>query len=81
MSVAAGNRQHIVRRTIRRQHFGPVDGDTPVARTKRERTEAHQLLAQVYDWFTEGFDTPDLLEAKQLLATLVMDGATTDTSH
>jgi class 3 adenylate cyclase/predicted ATPase len=30
-------------------------------------TEAHDLLAPVYDWFTEGFDTKDLKEAKALL--------------
>ena len=30
-------------------------------------TEAHDLLAPVYDWFTEGFDTPDLIDAKALL--------------
>jgi predicted ATPase len=29
--------------------------------------EARQLLAEVYNWFTEGFDTADLLEAKALL--------------
>ena len=29
--------------------------------------EAHALLAPVYNWFTEGFDTPDLIEAKALL--------------
>jgi predicted ATPase len=29
--------------------------------------EARQLLAEVYDWFTEGFDTGDLQEAKALL--------------
>jgi len=29
--------------------------------------EARQLLAPVYDWFTEGFDTADLIEAKALL--------------
>jgi predicted ATPase len=29
--------------------------------------EAHQLLSEVYGWFTEGFDTKDLQEAKQLL--------------
>jgi hypothetical protein len=28
------------------------------------------LLAPVYDWFTEGFDTKDLLDAKCLLAEL-----------
>jgi len=27
----------------------------------------HALLAPVYDWFTEGFDTADLQEAKALL--------------
>ena len=32
--------------------------------------EAHQLLAPIYDWFTEGFDTPDLKDAKVLLAEL-----------
>jgi predicted ATPase len=30
-------------------------------------TEARELLAPVYDWFTEGFDTADLKEAKALL--------------
>jgi predicted ATPase len=29
--------------------------------------EARQILAEVYDWFTEGFDTADLVEAKALL--------------
>jgi predicted ATPase len=32
-----------------------------------KRQEAHDLLAPVYEWFTEGFDTADLREAKQLL--------------
>jgi predicted ATPase len=31
--------------------------------------DAHDLLAPVYDWFTEGFDMVDLLEAKALLDT------------
>ena len=31
------------------------------------RAEARDLLAPVYDWFTEGFDTLDLKEAKALL--------------
>ena len=34
------------------------------------RTEAHDLLAPIFDWFTEGFDTLDLIEAKMLLAEL-----------
>jgi predicted ATPase len=35
------------------------------------RTEADELLRPVYSWFTEGFDTPDLKEAKALLDSLV----------
>ena len=31
---------------------------------------AHARLAEVYGWFTEGFDTPDLLAAKALLTEL-----------
>jgi predicted ATPase len=31
------------------------------------RDEARNLLAPVYGWFTEGFGTPDLKEAKALL--------------
>jgi adenylate cyclase len=34
------------------------------------RTEAHKLLSEVYNWFTEGFDTTDLQEAKVLLDSL-----------
>jgi len=34
------------------------------------RQDAYELLAPVYDWFTEGFDTKDLQEAKSLLAEL-----------
>jgi predicted ATPase len=29
--------------------------------------EAHAMLAAIYNWFTEGFDTRDLKEAKALL--------------
>jgi predicted ATPase len=35
-----------------------------------KRTEASALLAPVYNWFTEGFDTPNLFEAKALLDAL-----------
>jgi adenylate cyclase len=35
-----------------------------------KRTDARQLVAESYAWFTEGFDTPDLQEAKALLETL-----------
>jgi predicted ATPase len=40
-------------------------------RDQGKRTEAHDLLAPIYNWFTEGFDTPVLQEAKALLDTLL----------
>jgi predicted ATPase len=36
-------------------------------RDQGKRTEARDLLAPVYNWFTEGFDTPVLQDAKALL--------------
>ena len=35
-----------------------------------KRTQAHGLLAPVYSWFTEGFDTADLQESRALLEAL-----------
>jgi len=35
-----------------------------------KRQQARELLAPIYDWFTEGFDTADLQEAKALLEKL-----------
>ena len=37
---------------------------------QRKQEEARRMLAQLYGWFSEGFDTPDLKEAKALLETL-----------
>ena len=39
-------------------------------RDQGKREEASELLAPVYGWFTEGFDTMDLKEAKSLLDAL-----------
>ena len=36
-------------------------------RDQGKTAEARDLLAPIYKWFTEGFDTPDLIEAKALL--------------
>ena len=38
---------------------------------KQGKREAGQLLAEVYNWFSEGFDTPDLIEARALLDELL----------
>ncbi len=35
-----------------------------------KRAEARQMLAEIYGWFTEGFDTKDLQEAETLLEEL-----------
>jgi hypothetical protein len=41
-----------------------VDGNGIEGQGKRQ--EAYELLAPVYNWFTEGFDTKDLKDAKAL---------------
>jgi adenylate cyclase len=35
-----------------------------------KKAEGHQMLSEVYNWFTEGFNTKDLREAKALLDAL-----------
>jgi class 3 adenylate cyclase/tetratricopeptide (TPR) repeat protein len=40
----------------------------------RRRDAAREILAPVYEWFTEGQDTLDLIEAKELLASLNANG-------
>ena len=61
--------------------LGPSVGDSPFIgipkginaanwQQQGKRAEAHALLAPVYSWFTEGFDTADLQEAKALLEEL-----------
>ncbi len=36
-------------------------------RDQGKRSEARDLLGPIYSWFTEGFDAPDLREARTLL--------------
>jgi predicted ATPase len=50
--------------------FWELRAATSLARLLRDqgkRTESLDLLAPIYDWFIEGFDTPVLQEAKALL--------------
>ena len=54
-------------------HSAELRAATSLARLWRDqgkREEARDLLAPVYGWFTEGFDTLDLKEAKALLDAL-----------
>ena len=46
---------------------GPRRAWPACSATGDERDEARALLQPVYDWFTEGFDTQDLKDAKALL--------------
>jgi predicted ATPase len=43
-------------------------------RDQGKRDKARELLAPVYGWFTEGFDTLDLKQAKALLDELASQG-------
>jgi predicted ATPase len=42
----------------------------PLWRDQGKLQQARELLAPVYEWFTEGFDTRDLKDAKTLLEEL-----------
>jgi len=47
--------------------FAENEIDFEVLPEQSKYAQAHELLAPVYEWFTEGFDTPDLRKAKTLL--------------
>ena len=47
-----------------------VDSLARLWQQQGKTAEARELLAPVYDWFTEGFDTADLKDAKALLEEL-----------
>jgi adenylate cyclase len=69
-SAEAGYRQAI--EVARRQSAKSWElrATTSLARlwqARGRRAEARQLLVEVYDWFTEGFETRDLREARELL--------------
>lgn len=52
--------------------MGPARGDESRSAVGEQgrRAEAYELLAPVYGWFTEGFGTADLAEARALLDAL-----------
>ena len=63
-----GHRSHLPHRKTER--MAEIRAANSLARLWRDQgklTEARDLLAPVYNWFTEGFDTPVLQDAKRLL--------------
>ena len=73
--VAAEDSYHQALAVAKRQSAKPFElrAATSVTRLWRDqgkRAEARDLLAPIYGWFTEGFDTPVLKEAKALLDAL-----------
>jgi predicted ATPase len=66
-------RQSIALARRQRAKLFELRSGTSLARLWRDqgrRAEAHDLLAPIYHWFTEGFDAPDLKDAKTLLEQL-----------
>jgi len=55
---------------LRQQQASEHGSRTTEHATRPALAEAHQMLAEIYGWFTEGFDTVDLKEAKVLLEEL-----------
>jgi len=55
---------------LRQQQATPYATRNTQHETRSRLAEAHQMLSEIYNWFSEGFDTKDLQEAKALLATL-----------
>jgi len=43
---------------------------TRLWQSQGKRADAHKMLSEIYNWFTEGFDTKDLQETKALLQEL-----------
>ncbi len=57
-------------KVLRKEVFDPRTRLAHLWHSQGKTTEARDLLAPVYGWFTEGFDTADLKEAKALLQEL-----------
>lgn len=55
---------------LRQQQIMESESRTSSRESRQKLAEAHLMLSDVYNWFTEGFDTPDLQDAKALLEVL-----------
>jgi hypothetical protein len=52
---------------LRQRQAAQSASRTTLHAARRRLDDTHQMLAEIYGWFTEGFDTADLQEAKALL--------------
>ena len=62
------------RQTARSEELRATTSLARLLATQGRRDEARAMLAEIYNWFTEGFDTADLKEAKALLDELSVNG-------
>jgi tetratricopeptide (TPR) repeat protein len=72
-AAEAGYRKAIVvarRQKAKSQELRAILGLSRLLQLQGKREEAREMLAEIYGWFTEGFDTADLIEAKELLEEL-----------
>jgi predicted ATPase len=63
-------RAAIEKASTQRAQYAALCATTSLARLlakQDKRDEARTMLAEIYNWFTEGFDTADLNDAKSLL--------------
>ncbi len=67
MSLVRLRQQQAREQAVRSKQLGVSSTEQSV---QTQLAEAHQMLSDVYTWFTEGFDTKDLQEAKALLEQL-----------
>ncbi len=58
---------HARRRTATPLSAGAIEISRRLRSREGQRDEARAMLADIYTWFTEGFDTADLKDAKALL--------------
>jgi len=78
MKGDAADAEYILHKAIeisRKQHAKSLELRAVVSLSrlwqgKGKKIQAKRVLTEIYNWFTEGFDTPDLIEAKKLLEVL-----------
>ena len=72
LAAHESTRRHADASSLRCNRFTDLRANRVKCRQQQGRKdEARQMLAEIYGWFTEGFDTADLKDAQALLEELV----------